>query len=333
MSTRLSRWLVAGVIAVVVALAVIAGAGSDGGSKNNPEASTGQKSTETNEETQAAEDPKPKRYRPDQAEEFPNAKRLASRVVEQALTYEPGQTSSKLSGSLPSSEQSRGELASILEPLVDPAKRSFGEVVYPQLSGVTDTTFGAMVLARQFLVDPNAPPEATTRVFDVRLRLAADGWRLARIASVGGSAVERPESLPTVAKRVLDNPNITLSDSARWDIHRGVVDKSLLRALADAARGHSIFVGVLQSGHPENVWETDRISAHTRGFAADIFAVDGKPIIRQRGTASPAYALAESLYAGGAAQLGSPWVFTGGGSSFTDPVHQDHLHLQQSPIS
>jgi hypothetical protein len=34
----------------------------------------------------------------------------------------------------------------------------------------------------------------------------------------------------------------------------------------------------------------------------------------------------------GAAQVGSPWILGAGGSqSFTDEVHEDHIHLQQTP--
>ncbi len=38
------------------------------------------------------------------------------------------------------------------------------------------------------------------------------------------------------------------------------------------------------------------------------------------------------LVIAGAAQVGSPWILGAGGSqSFTDEVHEDHIHLQQTP--
>jgi len=91
-------------------------------------------------------------------------------------------------------------------------------------------------------------------------------------------------------------------------------------------------VATLRSGHPINVFATSRRSAHTDGYAADIWKVDGASVTRQQRPGSPAYALALKLYDAGAYQLGSPWVFTGTGSSFTDAVHDDHLHLQKRQV-
>jgi hypothetical protein len=273
----------------------------------------------------------PERYEPDPAEEFANGKRLAARVAQEALTYEPGASAREVASSLPPAEVGEGTLARALEPAIDPRMQSVGEIVYPQLSGVTETSLGAMVIARQTLVDPDGESESITRVLDVRLVLSDGSWSLDQIASVGGSPAERPSTLPAAAEGVLDNPNIELSDSARWDIYRGPIDPALLDALARAAERRELSVGILRSGHPTNVWATSRPSAHSQGFAADIYAVDGRPIVRQHRTGSPAYELAQELFAGGAYQLGSPWAL--GASSFTDAVHQDHLHLQQSPAS
>ena len=89
---------------------------------------------------------------------------------------------------------------------------------------------------------------------------------------------------------------------------------------------------VIQSGHPVNVWATTRRSAHADGRAADIYAVDDELVSAQREVGSPAYELTGRLIAAGAAQVGSPWDFAVGVGSFTDPVHQDHIHLQQSGL-
>jgi hypothetical protein len=276
----------------------------------------------------------PKAYTPDPAEDYANGKRLAARIAQRTLTYEPGTSPLELARSLPRSATGEQEMARILAPSVDDERSSVGEVVYPQLSGVTPSSMGAMVITRQVLQDADGEREIVVRVLDVRLRLSGDAWALEEIASVGGAPVARPTSLPAAAERVLDNPNITLSDSARWDVYAGRVDDSLLDALANASEQHELFVGIIRSGHPTNVWATSRPSAHSQGLAADIHAVDGRLVVHQQRTGSAAYDLAQELAAGGAYQLGSPWVFGAGGvSSFTDPVHRDHLHLQQSPPS
>ena len=139
----------------------------------------------------------------------------------------------------------------------------------------------------------------------------------------------RPRRLPRAAARVVEHPRLKLTDSARWDLYRGGVDEGLLRALADAADRRRISVSALRSGHPRTVWATSRTSAHALGYAADIYAVDGALVLRQRETGSPAHRLATELVAAGADQVGSPWMLPPGGRrAFSDRVHQDHIHLQ-----
>jgi hypothetical protein len=273
-------------------------------------------------------------YEPGSDEEYANGKRLAGRVAQRALTYALGATPRQVASSLPRTRMRPGRLARVLAPAVDPAMRSVGKVVYPQLSGVTATSLGAMVVVRQTLPPETREAERVTRVLDVRLRLASGRWSLDRIAAIGGSPAQRPSSVSPAARRVLDNPNIKLPDSARWDIHRGLVDDALLTALASVAAEYELSISVFRAGHPHNVWATARPSAHSRGFAADIYAVGGRLVITQRLPDSSAYKAASLLFANGASQLGSPWVFgPGGPRSFTDAVHQDHIHVQQSPSS
>jgi hypothetical protein len=321
-----SRACMAVLLTLALPLSACGGDGDSGAPDRNP----GSAVVGTEEGQQGPYVAKP--YRPDPAEGFANGKRLAARIAQRALTYELGTSAVELASSLPRGGMSKGELARILAPAVDAEMRSVGEVVYPQLSGLTPDTLGAMVLTRQVLQDAEGERQSVVRVLDVRLRLAGDSWAFEELGSVGGSPVPRPSSLPAAAERVLESPSISLSDSARWDIYRGTIDPSLLHALAAAASKHELSVGILRSGHPANVWATARPSAHSQGFAADIYAVDGELVVRQRETGSAAYAVARGLVLGGAYQLGSPWVFGESGvSSFTDDVHADHLHVQQSP--
>ena len=277
--------------------------------------------------------PDPDRYEPDAGEGYPNGKRLAARVAAAALTYPRGATARAIARRLGASDGTRRELSAAIEAAVVPGMESTAHVLYPQLAGVTPTSLGAMVVVRQRLRGADGESRTLTRVIDVRLRRQGGPWRLEEIGSVGGRPVPRPGDLPAAARRVLDNPRITLTDSARWDIHRGAIDEGLLDALDGAAGRQSISVSVLRSGHPREVWETSRPSAHSRGYAADVYAVDGRLVIRQRQPGSPAHALTESLIAEGAAQVGSPWVLSPGGPlSFSDDVHQDHVHVQWSRL-
>jgi hypothetical protein len=272
-------------------------------------------------------------YEPPAGETYANGKRLAGRVAQRLATFPPEASTRSLSRAVDASGGRRIATDGTLAPLLDPARRSSGEVIYVQLSGVTASTLGAMVLVRQHLEDAAGRRENVVRVMDVRLRRRGGPWSLDRVASVGGAPVPRPSDVSPAAARVLDHSDILLPDTARWDIHRGGVDEGLLRALADAADRWPLAVSVLRTGHPRNVWGKGHPSAHTYGFAADVYAVDGTLVLRQRENGSSAQRLAAAFLAAGAWQVGSPWLLPPGGKrSFTDRVHEDHIHVQQMPI-
>jgi hypothetical protein len=316
----------------VGALLLLSGCGGDSDAAQ-PKTVTSAKTPAPSSTPARVEWPRPDRYEPDAAEEYANGKRLAARAAATALTYPRGATAAAIARRLGASGTQRRELAAAIEAAVVPRMQSAARVVYPQLAGVTSNSLGAMVVVRQRLRAADGETRTLTRVVDVRLRRDGGPWRLEQIGSVGGRPVPRPAELSDAARRVLDNPRITLSDSARWDIHRASIDEGLLAALDDAARDRRISVSVLRSGHPREVWQTSRPSAHSRGYAADVYAVGGRLVIRQRQAGSEAHALSAALVAGGAAQVGSPWVLPPGGSrSFSDVVHQDHVHVQWSPL-
>lgn len=271
-------------------------------------------------------------YEPPAEELYVNGKRLAGRIAQQLATFPPGASIRELTRGVPAAGERRAELDRTVAPLLDSTRRSAGEILNVQLSGVTSTTFGAMVVVRQHLENAAGIRELVVRVMDVRLRRTNGPWSLGSIASVGGTSLPRPANVSPAAARVLDHPNIQLPDTARWDIYRGGIDDKLLLALADAADRWPIAVTVLRTGHPRNVWATNRASAHASGYAADVYAVDGRLVVRQQQSGSGAERLVAAFVAGGAWQVGSPWVIGPAKKrSFTDRVHQDHVHLQQSP--
>lgn len=277
--------------------------------------------------------PDPRPYRPLPSEGYSNAKQLAADVAQRVTTYDAGSTPGTVAGRLPRvAAGRRGELTAAIAPVVDRGRDSRGEIIYPQLSGVTPTSLGAMVVVRQSLYDKNGKVRRVSRVLDIRLQRSQGSWSLDRIGSVGGAPPRAGRPPSAAAKRVLEHPRIVLPDSARWDILRGGVDDALLGTLARAAGRYRLDVTVIDSGHPPNVWATTRPSTHSIGKAVDIYAVDGRPVTAQRQKGSAAFRLASTLVAGGASQVGSPWILgPGGPRSFTDEVHQDHIHLQQTP--
>ena len=277
--------------------------------------------------------PQPAPYEPDPAERFPNAKRLAARAAQRLLTYDAGATAREVAGAIAPAGQSGASLARVIAPGVAPGSNSIGQVTYVQTSGVTPTSFGAMVIVRQTLQAAEGTRRAVTRVADVRLSRAGGPWSVDSVVSIGGSPLPRPAGLSRAAQRVLDSRTIELPDTARWDIYRGAIDDDLLTVLADAARTRRLTLSVLRTGHPRNVWRTDRRSAHNPGAAADIYAVDGALVVRQQQAGSAAYGLVRYFRQRKARQIGSPWDFDGRGkATFTDAVHGDHVHLQQRAV-
>lgn len=70
------------------------------------------------------------------------------------------------------------------------------------------------------------------------------------------------------------------------------------------------------------------MSNHTEGRGADIWAIDGQPVVSLRDPTGPIPGLVQGLVNVGATEVGSPFDIDGpGGASFTNEVHQDHLHV------
>lgn len=276
--------------------------------------------------------PPPRPYRPLPEEGYPNGKRLAADIAQRITTYDPGASARDIAARLGPAAVGERALADAIEPAVDGGLTSRGTVIYPQLAGVTPTSLGAMVVVRQELSDEGGEVRPVTRTLDIRLRRSTGRWALDRVGSVGGAESSSGEDPSPAARRVLEHPRITLPDSARWDVLRGGVDTGLLETLAAAAERYRLGVTVISSGHPPHVWATARPSAHSLGYAVDIYEVNGAPVVEQTQEGSAAFDLASELVAAGAAQVGSPWILGAGGSqSFTDDVHRDHIHLQQTP--
>lgn len=274
-------------------------------------------------------------YSPVAGEVFVEAKLGGVRVVETLMTYDPDDTLRDVVER--ATDRAVGPLdvdalTGAIRPLFLPGVSSTAEVVYPQLGGLDPhrdpEKASIMVVALQRLDDGSTVSEVS-RCLDVRVRKVDGAWGFDALADTSGVPVGRPPALGEEAERVLAHPRIGMPDSVRWDIYDGIVDPRILTALADLADRTSIEITTCRRGHPPNVFHTPNPSAHGVGRAVDIWAVDDLPVVQQRhDTTSTAHHVAADLFeAGQIHRLGSPWSFGGGGRSWTDPVHQDHLHL------
>jgi hypothetical protein len=267
-------------------------------------------------------------YEPGPHEVEVDLKRAAAATALALTTYDADDTLSEVVATVTDDPLRRGALREAAVALHHPGERSRGTVVYPEIAGLREASAAVIVVVRQEVGPAGRPVLRESRSLDVRLVRAGGRWRFDQLASTGGDPVERPAGLGAAAAAVLDDPRIEMPDSARWDIHRGVVDDRLLSVMAALARRTPFAVAVLSTGHSLDVYATGRPSAHSAGRAVDIYLLGDTPVVADRADGSPTQQVVRWLLEqGDVAQVGSPWDLGAGNRSFTDAVHQDHLHV------
>jgi len=258
-------------------------------------------------------------------ETHPNAKRLASQVSLALTTYSAGETTQQIAERLEFAGAAAPELAATLHI---PGAWSQGRIIYPQLGGLGTNAASVMVVVEQ-MVGTAEGIQVFIRTLDVRLALSGSSWRFADLASIGGTLITEPATPSPQALAVLNNPRIEMPDSARWDILSGAISPDLLAVMSRLAERTPFGVVTLSQGHPYEVFGTDRQSDHTRGRAVDIYRLSDTLVIDGRADRSAVHQTVQWLYQQPEIrQIGSPWALDGvGGKSFTDRLHQDHLHV------
>jgi len=203
------------------------------------------------------------------------------------------------------------------------------QVTYPQYGGLSRDLRSAsvMVVATQtFRETSRSAPRRRQFIVDVRLERTASAWHATK-AIVPGRA-GGASSTTIDPRRILANQNLILPDPARADVVAFTIDDRVLTMLEGLSKQWRLTVQVLKSGHPRNVFATDRVSNHTLGRAVDIWAIDGKPVIDQK--ASSWRAVMREAARLGANEIGGPAdldTVAGRRPYFTNNVHQDHIHL------
>lgn len=262
-------------------------------------------------------------YTPTSGEPAADARVQASALVQALTTYEVGGGTLEAARMRLEAAGFDPALATGSEGLLVPTAQSAGDIVYPQLGGLTDTQSSVMVVVRQRLREDGGD-RAITRTLDVRLDLAG-AWRPTTIASFGGAPPAEPVALSATAQRVLEAPNLWLPDTARWDVQSGAVDDRVLAALLHLSESHEVQVAVLATGHPYEVFGEGSVSNHSEGRAVDVWGIDGSPLIAQRDDPG-IQQLVQGLLDTGVEELGAPWQLNGAGA-FSNALHQDHVHI------
>jgi len=310
-------------VTLVALVALVTACSSPAG---GPEAAPGATSTSESTTTTVVLSPAAP-YRPVAGEPVPDLKQLAADALQAVATYDVGGGSVEGAVGRLAGKPVNPDVATAAAPFLIEGASSALDIVYPQLGGLTDTAAAMMVVVRHRTL-VGAEESSVTRTVDVRLDKGADGWTVSQLVSTGGDAAP-PVALSAAGEAALGNPNLDLPDSARWDIQAGRITDQLLDALNRLAADRQLAVTVLAAGHPRNVFGTESISNHTAGRAVDVWAIDGVPVTELRSVGSPAYELVERALADGMTEVGSPWDLDGPGTgaSFTNIVHQDHIHF------
>ena len=275
--------------------------------------------------------PPARRYVPLGEEVRPKGKQTAARAIEQALTWtdSQGRDIARRLAHLPNATS----IADMLQPLATEDAASVTSVIYPQYGGLNAklTRASVMLVGRQTLLHQGRErPSVREFVVDVRLTARPSVWDITS-ATVG---ITPPPGEPgPEARALLANPRVGIPEPARADLEGAVISPKVAFLLNTLSESWRLDVQVLRTGHPRNVFGTTRVSNHTRGRAFDIWAINGTPVIRAaRSLWEPVVKEAARL---GSTEVGAPGlpeqskglrpVF------FTNPTHQDHLHLGFEP--
>ena len=99
--------------------------------------------------------------------------------------------------------------------------------------------------------------------------------------------------------------------------------------MSDLADRTDFGVVALASGHPHNVFAKSYASNHTLGRAVDVYRLGGVVVVDGRFDGSFTHETLQWLYEREELhKVGGPWDIDGSlRRSFSNSVHQDHLHI------
>jgi len=217
--------------------------------------------------------------------------------------------------------------------LIPPGEPAVTDVVYPQLGGLETDTASVMVVARQTWLQAGEPVSRMVTA-DVRLdgpegERTVSGIRPVEYDSVGSA------SLPGSLRAAVDQGQIELPEAAAADLVTADIYPGVVESMAGLAEKYEYSVSVVRSGHPDEVFGTDRLSNHTRGRAVDVWAIDGVPVAELDRNGDTLRGFLEDAARWGADSIGGPVDLDGGpgGTYFSDTLHHDHVHIAFHPPS
>ncbi|WBQ08008.1 hypothetical protein [Kribbella sp. CA-293567] len=196
------------------------------------------------------------------------------------------------------------------------------EVIDAQYGGLLADTASVLVPCRVYSVANGKLVTGGTTV-DVRLSRSGQTWRVTELfPAKPGAATTR---LSAAAKQVLASGRILLPPASAADIRSGTIQDTVLTAMLTLAKTYTIGVSVIRSGHPLNVFGTNRPSDHPRGRAFDTWQINGRAVVDP---ATPRTLITNYMRASaatGSHNVGGPYQLPGA-TYFSDQTHHDHIH-------
>ncbi|MFE0680081.1 hypothetical protein ACFW17_04685 [Streptomyces sp. NPDC058961] len=269
-------------------------------------------------------------WRPGPGEIEPAAKLAAVRLVEALGTWPAGQGGREAAAarvaSLGVSESIASQLAAEAGSLAPSADAAVVRVIDAQYGGILSATASVLVVCDQPTLAGSAVHHGGTTV-DVRLGLGSGGWA---VTGLHPAAPGPAKTLDSAARDVLAQSRIELPPASVADIRSGAVHDSVLRAMLQLAGTYRLSVSVVRSGHPLDVFGTDRPSDHPLGRAFDVWRIDGRPVVDPATSRSLITGFMRAAASAGSYNVGGPVQLTGGATAnqfFSDNTHHDHVHV------
>ena len=210
-----------------------------------------------------------------------------------------------------------------IETLGDRPGSSVVTVIDAQYGGILTDAASVLVVTRSLRVTGGDVVEGG-RTYDVRLVRGATGWRVTAIhPSHPGAASTSPGA---AARAVLDSATIDLPPAARADVLSGQVHDSVLHAMLTLSRSFHLGISVVRSGHPIDVFGTNRPSDHPLGRAFDTWRIDGHAVVDPSTPRRLVTRYMEAAAGAGSYNVGGPYLLGSAPQWFSDDTHHDHVH-------
>jgi len=274
--------------------------------------------------------PAPTQWVPGPGEIQPAAKLAAVRLVEAFGTWPAGQggvrdraaRAEKLG--IPAAQATR--LAGQTGSLTPSADAAVVRVIDAQYGGILTDSASVLVVCAQTTRTGSTLANGGTTV-DVRLSRTSSGWSVTALHPAQPGPA-RP--LDATQRDVLADPRIELPPASAADIRSGQVHTSVLDAMLRLAGPYQLSVSVVRSGHPLDVFGTNRPSDHPRGRAFDVWRIDGHRVVDPATSRTLITAFMRAAAAAGSYNVGGPVLLSGGATPnqfFSDATHHDHVHI------